>query len=175
MKRNALLAAALLALPVASHTEEAPTLEAAASDLAATLQGARKAAGAQELSVQTKAITGIFVHQDCKKFTFSETSPALSEPLDFRSETWLEECDNIPLPTPPGGGVCIPRRSLLKTDLRTVRVEVLGRNVPGPKEVFQVCLWGSSLSLKVKESPNRYNVSERQEPVFNSTLVLTKK
>lgn len=156
-KTPALMSAVLMALAVVSQAGETPALEQAASD------------------IQAAAVTGLWVDTDCKDFVFGEDSPALSQAQDFRSETWLEECDNIPLPNPPGGGICIPRRRMLRADIRTVKIQVQGRSAPGPKEVFQVCLWGASLSLKVKQSPNKYSVAEKTEPVFNSTLVLTRK
>ena len=174
-KMTALLSLAAMALSAVSYAGETSTIEQAASDVQATLQQAQKDASAEKAAFQAASVTGMWVETDCKKFVFDENSPAVSRPQDFRSETWLEECDNIPLPNPPGGGICIPRRRLLRADIRTVQVQVQGRSAPGPKEVFEACLWGASLSLKVKQSPNKYSVAEKNEPVFNSTLVLTKK
>jgi len=153
------------------------SLEQSASDVKATLAQVKSDAKAQGAAANFRAaqVTGIDVRQDCKEFVFTENSPALSASQDFRSETWIEECDNIPLPNPPGGGMCIPRRRLLSVDQRTVQVNIVGRQAPGPKEVFDVCLWGSSLHLSVIQSPNKYKVQETSEPVFKSTLNLTKK
>jgi hypothetical protein len=167
----------ILALSNAAYAAETATVEAAASDITAALQQIKTDAAAQPAaaSFQAASVTGMWVQTDCQQFVFDVNTPAVSQPKDFRSETWLEECDNIPMPNPPGGGICIPRRRMLRADIRTVKVEVKGRQAPGPKEVFEVCLWGASLSLKVKQSPSKYSVSEQQEPVFNSTMVLTKK
>ncbi|MBI5242590.1 MAG: hypothetical protein HY922_02760 [Elusimicrobia bacterium] len=168
----ALLTLALTGVSCAAQV----VVEQAASDIPAVLQAVKKAAAAEPAAAfQAAAMTGIDVQWDCKKFIFEESSPAESAPQDFRSETWLEECDNIPMPNPPGGGICIPRRRLLSVDQRTVKISITGRQAPGPKEVFEVCLWGRSLSLKVKQSPNKYSVQEKNEPVFNTTYVLTKK
>ncbi|MEK7744557.1 MAG: hypothetical protein AAB578_09250, partial [Elusimicrobiota bacterium] len=75
------------------------------------------------------------------------------------SRTWLEECRQIP--TPPAGGICVPEpRRLISWDEKTVSIELKGRSAPSPKEVFEVCLWGRQLSLKVKSSPHKYSVVE---------------
>lgn len=158
-----------------SYAGETVVLEKAAADVPAVVQQAKKDASLDKTATQAMAVTGMWTYTDCKKFDFSENSPAESQPQDLRSETWLEECDNIPLPNPPGGGICIPRRRLLRSDMRTVKVRIVGRPVPGPKESFEVCLWAASLSLKVKQSPNKYDVKAQDEPIFNTTYILTPK
>ncbi len=127
-----------------------------------------------EASARGTVPIGVFIKSDCQQFVFETDSPALCAPRDFRSETWVEECDDIPMPNPPGG-VCIPRRRLLSVDQRTVTVDVPQRVVPGPKEIFTVCLAGPSIHLKVKQSPHQYKVQEKAEPPSGVVLVLTQK
>lgn len=166
----------ILTLASVSNAGDTPALEKLGADIPAVIrQAGRDAAETPAApSFQVAAVSGIWTDTDCKRFTFEENSPAESAEQFLRSETWLEECDMVPLP-PPAGGICIPRRRLMRVDTRTVKIRIEGREVPGPKEVFEVCLWSAGLSLKVKQSPNKYDVKAQDEPVFNTTYVLKKK
>ncbi|MFH1723898.1 MAG: hypothetical protein ABII00_04665 [Elusimicrobiota bacterium] len=159
-----------------SFAGETVTVEKLASDIPAVLEQVKQDVVERPAAPEFKAkgVTNIWVQTDCQEFVFEENSPAKSEPKDFRSETWLEECINIPLPNPPGGGTCIPQRRLFSVDQRTVTIEIKDREVPGPKESFRVCLWGRSLSLKKRQSPFKYDVEDKTE-LFNTEYILTKK
>ena len=160
MRSTALLSLAVLLCAQAVHAVPAPTLESAA-DVPAVVDQLRKDAADQKISFKPAAVTGIWVEQDCEKFVFEAESPSRSDARPLMSRTWLEECRQIP--TPPAGGICVPEpRRLISWDEKTVSVELKGRSTPSPKEVFEVCLWGRQLSLKVKSSPYKYSVAETE-------------
>lgn len=167
MKSTALSCLAALLYAQAAHAAPAPALES--TDVTAVVDQLRKDAAAQKVSFKPAAVTGIWVDQDCEKFVFEENSPARSDARQLMSRTWLEECRQIP--TPPAGGICVPEpRRLISWDEKTVSIELKGRSTPSPKEVFEVCLWGRQLSLKVKSSPYKYSVSET-----DGAYILTRK
>ncbi|MCX5789824.1 MAG: hypothetical protein NTX64_15180 [Elusimicrobia bacterium] len=159
----------VLALSAVCRAEEPLTVERAAADIPAVLRQAKKDAAAQPYSTQALAWGGFQTTMDCKKFVFDVDTPAESKEQDLRSETWLEEC------MPGSGPICFPRRTLMRADVRTVKILIPERQAPGPKEVFEVCLFGGSLSFDVKQSPNKYKAEAKEEPVLRVTYVLTKK
>jgi hypothetical protein len=158
---------AMLTLAGLSYADETAPFS---TDAKALLQEAKESAAAQK----TKT-ADMWVKQDCKPFVFEENSPAVSLPQDFHSETWMQMCIDVPAP-PHQPGTCIPLPpQLMAVDEKTVKVSVQDRLVPGPKEVFEVCLWGPHLHLRVKQSPNKYSVEEKAESPSASTFVLTKR
>ncbi len=159
MRSTVLPVLAAMLYAQAAQAAPAPALETAADDIPALTAGLKLEAAEQKVPFKAAAVTGIWVDLDCEKFVFEENSPARSDTRQLVSRTWLEECRQIP--TPPAGGICVPEpRRLISWDEKTVSIELKGRSAPSPKEVFEVCLWGRQLSLKVKSSPHKYSVVE---------------
>ncbi len=155
--------ATLLALPAAAG---APSLEATGGDVKALLVDLKKSATADSTPLAVKDAKGIYQETDCQGVTFAEGAGPVSESVTLMTKTWIEECRWIP--TPPGGGVCIPERRLGWWDKADVRVEIAQRGQAAPAEKFRVCMTGRWLSLNVKESPFKYDVKEK-DGVFTLT------
>lgn len=168
MKMLTTVVSMLLALPAAAS---APALEQAGGDVKALVQTMKK--DVKETKDFTLArVTNIWVEQDCKKVTFEAGGPNVSAPVELHSKTWVEECNDIPMPYPPGGSQCIPSgRRLMTWDDATAVVEFAERGTPAAQEVVQVCLWGRQLSGNVKKSPFKYKVAVKGDRV---TLTLKK-
>ena len=154
MKNLLTLLALAVALPAAAQN---PTLETAAANMKETVKALKADAKADKTDFQAAGINGIWTDMDCEKVTFKADGPNTSKPIELESRTWIEECHNIPMPYPPGGSQCIPNgRRLLTWDNATAVIEFAERGAPAADEVVEVCLWGRSLSLKVKKSPFKY-------------------
>lgn len=152
-----LLTLALAVLPAAA---QAPSLEAAAGDVKALVKGIRAEASVEKIDFKPAAITGIYTDTDCQKINFAAAGPNVSQPVNLESRTWIEECTQINFPT--GGGTCIPQgRRLMTWDEKTVVVELAERGAPAANEVFEACLNGRWLSLRVKTSPFKYKWTEK--------------
>lgn len=170
MKMLTTVVSLFLALPAAA---EAPALEKAGGDVKALVQDMRQEAK-ESKDFSLARVTNIWVEQDCKKVTFAADGSAVSAPVALESRTWVEECNDIPMPYPPGGSQCIPSgRRLLTWDNATAVVEFAERGTPAAEEVVQVCLWGRQLSGKVKKSPFKYSV-KADEKTGRVTLTLKK-
>ena len=155
---STLLALAALTLPAFA---QAPSLESA-GNVKALVQDLKKDAKAEKVDFKPAAVTGIWTDTDCQKITFAPGGPNVSAPVALMSKTWIEECDQINFPYPPGGGTCIPRgRRLMTYDEANAVVELAERGTPAAQEVFEACLWGRSLSLRVKSSPFKYKWTEK--------------
>ena len=141
----------------AAHASAAASLEQSAADVRSTLRELRVLAAALPVGVEAVEPASISHDLDCTEFIFEANSPPVSPPETLLSRTWMEECERLPLP----GGGCIPRRRQIGSYEKTVRVELLARESPGPREVFEVCLRGPWLSLRVRSSPHGYDVQER--------------
>ena len=167
MKMLSTVVSMMLAMPAAA---QAPALEKVGGDVKALVQTLKKDAG-ESKDFALARVTNIWVEQDCKKVTFEVGGSNVSAPIALESKTWVEECDDIPMP-PHGGGMCVPRgRRLLTWDNVTATVEFAERGAPAVKEVVEVCLWGRSLSGKVKKSPFKYSSTEKDGRI---TLTLKK-
>lgn len=148
-----ILLALVFALPASA---DAPVLENTADNVRQLFQGFKKQAS-EAPQLTAAALGGITMEWDCETVIFEKDSPGVSDPVALRTRTWIEECRNIP------GAGCIPSRRLMRTDRRSVFIEIPGRPVPGPREEFRVCLHGPWLSLKIVSSPNEYNVEEKED------------
>ena len=167
MKTLTTVVSLMLAMPAAA---QAPVLEKVGSDVKELVSTMRKdAKESKDFSIAR--VTNIWVEQDCKKVTFAAGGPNVSAPVALHSNTWVEECNDIPMP-PYGGSQCIPAgRRLMTWDDATATVEFAERGVPAAEEVVEVCLWGRSLSGKVKKSPFKYKATEKDGRI---TLTLKK-
>ena len=166
MKMITTLVSMMLAMPAAA---QAPALEKVGGDVKALVQTLQKDSK-ESKDFSLARITNIWVEQDCQKVTFEAGASNVSAPIALESKTWVEECDDIHLPH--GGGMCVPRgRRLMTWDNATATVVFAERGVPAATEVVEVCLWGRSLSGKVKKSPFKYSSSEKDGRI---TLTLKK-
>ena len=159
MRIHLMSAAAVLVLCGAARAEKPAALEAAAGDVKTLVRDLRGEAGRSGGSIVAAGVTNIDMDYDCERFSYQENSPALSDIKVLMSRTWVEECDNISLPG--GGGMCIPRRRVIFTDEKTVQLEIKDRQVPGPKETFEVCLRGQWLNFRTVSSPYKYDAKEK--------------
>jgi hypothetical protein len=167
MKMITTVVSLLLAIPAAA---QAPALEKVGGDVKALVQTLQKDVK-ETKDYSIARVTNIWVEQDCQKVTFEAGGSNVSAPIALESKTWVEECDDIPMP-PHGGGMCVPRgRRLLTWDNATAVVEFAERGTPAAQEVVQVCLWGRQLSGKVKKSPFKYSSTEKDGRI---TLTLKK-
>lgn len=149
-----------LALGVLPAAASAPSLESSAGDMKALVKEIRAEAGAEKVDFKPAAITNIYTETDCEKISFAAAGPNVSQPVNLESRTWIEECTQINFPH--GGGTCIPQgRRLMTWDEKTVVVELAERGAPAANEVFEACLNGRWLSLRVKTSPFKYRWTEK--------------
>ena len=155
------LATMFALLAASAAMAQPPSLESTAGDVKRLVRDLKeKAAAAPANKVAPAAITGIYVDSDCREIRFEAAGPNVSQPVSLESRTWIEECDEIPMPR--GGGTCIPRgRRLLSNDTATAVVELAERGTPATTEKFEACLWGRSLSLRVSKSPFKYSWTEK--------------
>lgn len=168
MKNLLTLLALAAALPAAAQN---PTLETAAANMKETVKTLKADAKADKTDFRAAAITGIWTDTDCEKVTFKVGEPNVSKPIELESRTWIEECTNIPMPYPPGGGTCIPTgRRLMTWDNATAVVELAERGTPAADEVFEVCLWGRSLTLRSKKTAFKYTWHKPVDGKFTVTL-----
>lgn len=171
MKRSlTVLAAAVFALPA----QAAPSLESAASDIPGALKTLGKSAAQDGAAIQAAAISNIWHDTECMDVEFKAGEGALSNIHMITSRTWIEECRSIPMPNPPGGGICIPERRQW-SHVASFRLEVVGRAPESPREVFEICMTGPWLKFKkAKVSPHRYDAEEVKDGEI-TRLRLTKK
>ncbi|MDE2293250.1 MAG: hypothetical protein KGL53_14300 [Elusimicrobia bacterium] len=158
-----LLALALLA-PAAA---QAQTLESAAANVKATLTSLKKGAKADKTDFHAQQVTNIYNDTDCKDIV---AAPGAVEtaPVALESRTWEEQCQYIP--TPPVGGTCIPEApQVIFTNDANVVLKFASRGTPAAAEKFQACLWGQSLTLRVKSSPFKYKWTQK-DGTFTVTL-----
>ncbi|HBB66678.1 MAG: hypothetical protein A2X28_07530 [Elusimicrobia bacterium GWA2_56_46] len=93
---------------------------------------------------EAKFIVPSYTFRDCKKITFTETSPLTSPTVRLSSTEMYQDCQNTGYPP---GQICFPHTNVYREDVRIVITEPRTLN-PGQTEVFEVCLWGQFLSLK---------------------------
>lgn len=154
---KAILTLTLAALPAAA---QAPSLENAAGNVKALVTELKADAAADKTDFKPAGVTGIWSDTDCRKIDFAAGGPNVSAPVALESRTWIEECNNIPLPG--GGGMCVPAgRRLLTWDERSAVVELSERGAPAADEVFEACLTGRWLTLRVRTSPFKYKWTEK--------------
>lgn len=105
--------------------------------------------------------------RDCKKITFGAADALISPEVSLVSRETTQDCQNMGY---PAGQICFPNTRYYRENVQVVIKEprVLQQD---QKEVFEVCLWGSFLSLK-QVSP-AYTYAVRQVPgAFELTPVV---
>jgi hypothetical protein len=95
------------------------------------------------------------VTKDCKRVTFRRNDPLVSPAVTLTSITSFENCTNMGF---PAGMVCthytMPHSENVKITVMAPR-----ELKPDQKEVFEVCLWGETLSLRPVTTVYTYTVN----------------
>ena len=102
--------------------------------------------------------------RDCKKITFTATDPLTSPAVSLASREEYQDCQNM---GPYVGQVCFPSYQNYSANAQVVVTQPRELK-PGQKEVFEVCLWGSFLSMKPVSTVYKYSVN-RVLDVFQIT------
>jgi len=94
--------------------------------------------------------------RDCKKITFTQNDPLTSPEISLESTETTQDCQNM---GPYAGQICIPG---FRTYRETPKITITAPRElkPDQKEVFEVCLWGSFLSLKPVSTVYKYSVNQ---------------
>lgn len=106
----------------------------------------------------------VYSSRDCKKITFTETSPLASPKVELESREEYQDCQNMGYPV---GQICTPRWERHYAAAQIVITEPRALQ-PGQTETFEVCLWGPFLSMKPLTPAYKYSVN-RVLDVFNLT------
>lgn len=104
------------------------------------------------------------ITRDCKKITFAGNDPLASAEVPLISREDGQDCQNMGYPM---GQVCTPYSRSYRANAQLVVTQPRELK-PGQAEVFEVCLWGSSLSLKPVSTVYKYSVN-RVLDVFQIT------
>lgn len=104
------------------------------------------------------------VTRDCRKITFGAADPLASAVVPLRSREESQDCQNM---GPYAGQVCIPSFRDYSASAQIVVTQPRELK-PDQKETFEVCLWGSFLSMKPVSTVYKYSVS-RVLDVFQLT------
>lgn len=105
--------------------------------------------------------------RDCKKITFGAADALVSPEVSLVSRETTQDCQNMGYPV---GQICFPNTRYYRENVKVALTEPRVLQ-PDQKEVFEVCLWGSFLSLK-QVSP-AYTYAVRQVPgAFELTPVV---
>lgn len=93
--------------------------------------------------------------RDCKKITFGAADPLTSPVTELFSRETYQDCQNMGYPV---GQICT---TSYRNNWANARISVTEPRVlqPGQKEVFEVCLWGSFLSMKPVSTVYAYSVN----------------
>lgn len=96
------------------------------------------------------------VTRDCKKITFTQTDPLVSAEVSLVSNETSQDCQNMGY---PAGQICFPS---FRTYRESPKITIMAPRElkPDQKEVFEVCLWGSFLSLKPVSTVYKYSVNQ---------------
>lgn len=125
-------------------------------DQAIDVQAAIKAAKSAEMSIpEAKYGIPVFSTRDCKKITFTETSPLASPEVKLESREEFQDCQNFGYPV---GQICTPRFEYYRENAQIVITEPR-LLVPDQTETFEVCLWGPFLNLKQVTPAYKYTVN----------------
>jgi hypothetical protein len=94
--------------------------------------------------------------RDCKNITFTQNDPLVSPEVSLVSFETSQDCQNMGYPI---GQICFPTS---RTYHETPRITITAPRElkPDQKEVFEVCLWGSFLSLKPVSTVYSYSVNQ---------------
>ncbi len=104
------------------------------------------------------------ITRDCKKITFSANDPLTSSIAPLSSQEEDQDCQNM---GPYVGQICTPSFQNYRADAQIVITQPRELK-PDQKEVFEVCLWGSFLSMKPVSTVYKYSVN-RVFDVFQIT------
>ncbi|MEI7530019.1 MAG: hypothetical protein WCK76_13870 [Elusimicrobiota bacterium] len=96
------------------------------------------------------------ITRDCKKITFTAADPLASPLVSLVSRETSQDCQNMGYPV---GQICIPSMRNYRAEAQIVVTQPRELQ-PDQKEVFEVCLWGSFLSLKPVSTVYKYSVSQ---------------
>lgn len=96
------------------------------------------------------------ITRDCKKITFGAADALISPEVSLVSRETTQDCQNMGY---PAGQICFPHTNSYR---ESVKLVITAPRVlqPDQKEVFEVCLWGSFLSLKQVSTVYKYSVRE---------------
>ncbi len=102
-----------------------------------------------------KFATPVNITRDCKKITFGAADPLASAQVPLASQEQDQDCQNM---GPYVGQICTPsfRNYSANAQIVVTQPRVLK---PEQKEVFEVCLWGSFLSMKPVSTVYKYSVN----------------
>lgn len=96
------------------------------------------------------------ITRDCKKIVFGANDPLTSPVVLLKSEEYGRDCENM---GPPVYQICRPYSREYSAESKVV-ITAPRTLQPGQKEVFEVCLWGSYLSLKQVSPAYKYSVRQ---------------
>ncbi len=94
--------------------------------------------------------------RDCKKITFGAADPLTSPEVALTSRETTQDCQNMGYPV---GQICFPSTRYYNENVKVV-ITAPRELKPEQKEVFEVCLWGSFLSLKQVSPAYKYAVRQ---------------
>ncbi len=124
----------------------------------------KEAAAAEAKAPEAKALVFTDITRDCKKVTFAPEDALTSAPVRLASRETGQDCVNYGYPV---GQICTPVSRDYKAEAQ-ITVTAPRELPPGQKEVFEVCLQGSFLSLKPVSTVYKYSVN-RVLDVFQIT------
>lgn len=134
-------------------------------DQGVNVQSVMKEASSSDVNVpEARFGIPIYSSRDCKKITFTETSPLASPEVKLESREEYQDCQNMGYPV---GQICFPRYEYYNETAQIVITEPRLLK-PGQTEVFEVCLWGPFLSMKPVTPAYKYTVN-RVLSVFRLT------
>jgi hypothetical protein len=102
--------------------------------------------------------------RDCRKISFGSADPLASAVVPLRSQEEDQDCQNM---GPYVGQICTPSFQDFSANAQIVVTQPRELK-PGQTETFEVCLWGSFLSMKPVSTIYKYNVN-RVLDVFQLT------
>lgn len=108
--------------------------------------------------------TPVDITRDCRKITFGASDQLASAVVPLRSREEDQDCQNMGAPV---GQICTPSFRYYSAAAQIVVTQPRELK-PGQSETFEVCLWGSSLSMKPVSTVYRYAVN-RVLDVFQIT------
>ena len=122
-------------------------------DVKATIQ---QAAGSDIQVPEARFPMVTDITRDCKKITFTQNDPLVSAEVSLVSQETSQDCQNMGY---PAGQICFPS---YRTYRETPKITIMAPRElkPDQKEVFEVCLWGSFLSLKPVSTVYKYSVNQ---------------
>ena len=96
------------------------------------------------------------ITRDCKKITFGAADPLTSPEVKLTSREDSQDCQNMGYPV---GQICFPNSRVYNENVKVI-ITAPRELKPDQKEVFEVCLWGSFLSLKQVSPAYKYSVRQ---------------